>query len=164
MSILFYEANWLVSFLPKSDRLATNTLASCTTSLFYVNLFQRTLSLLLPQTYSSLALASDIVRSWKRMQRYSFLAYKPNLFAKSCLKTYLFNTCLQLIRVILLIYLINIRMRARGCVRAHTHRLHVWQVTRCMEHGSCLFEHGFLFFWTLTLSFRILILFFWTRI
>ena len=32
-------------------------------------------------------------------------------------------------------------MRARGCVRAHTHRLHVWQVTRCMEHGSCLFEH-----------------------
>ena len=37
-------------------------------------------------------------------------------------------------------------MRARGCVRAHTHRLHVWQVTRCMEHGSCLFEHEFLFF------------------
>ena len=37
-------------------------------------------------------------------------------------------------------------MRARGCVRAHTHRLHVWQVTRCMEHGYCLFEHEFLFF------------------
>ena len=37
-------------------------------------------------------------------------------------------------------------MRARGCVRAHTHRLHVWQVTRCMEHGSCLFEHGFYLF------------------
>ena len=37
-------------------------------------------------------------------------------------------------------------MRARGCVRAHTHRLHVWQVTRCMEHESCLFEHGFYFF------------------
>ena len=32
-------------------------------------------------------------------------------------------------------------MRARRCVRAHTHRLHVWQVMRCMEHGSCLFEH-----------------------
>ena len=27
-------------------------------------------------------------------------------------------------------------MRARECVRAHTHRLHVWQVTRCMEHLS----------------------------
>ena len=27
-------------------------------------------------------------------------------------------------------------MRARKCVRAHTHRLHVWQVTRCMEHLS----------------------------
>ena len=37
-------------------------------------------------------------------------------------------------------------MRARECVRAHTHRLHVWQVTRCMEHGSCLFEHGFYLF------------------
>ena len=37
-------------------------------------------------------------------------------------------------------------MRARECVRAHTHRLQVWQVTRCMEHGSCLFEHEFLFF------------------
>ena len=37
-------------------------------------------------------------------------------------------------------------MRARRCVRAHTHRLHVWQVTRCMEHGSCLFEHGFCLF------------------
>ena len=37
-------------------------------------------------------------------------------------------------------------MRARVCVRAHTHRLHVWQVTRCMEHGSGLFEHGFLVF------------------
>ena len=37
-------------------------------------------------------------------------------------------------------------MRARRCVRTHTHRLHVWQVTRCMEHGSCLFEHEFLFF------------------
>ena len=37
-------------------------------------------------------------------------------------------------------------MRARRCVRAHTHRLHVWQVTRCMEHGSCLFEHGFYLF------------------
>ena len=37
-------------------------------------------------------------------------------------------------------------MRARGGVRAHTHRLHVWQVTRCMEHGSCLFEQGFYFF------------------
>ena len=37
-------------------------------------------------------------------------------------------------------------MRARVCVRAHTHRLHVWQVTRCMEHGSCLFEHGFYLF------------------
>ena len=34
-------------------------------------------------------------------------------------------------------------MRARECVRAHTHRLQVWQVTRCMEHGSCLFEHEF---------------------
>ena len=65
---------------------------------------------------------------------------------KSCLKTCLFNTCLQLVQVKPLIYLINIRMRARGCVRAHTHRLHVWQVMRYMEHGSCLFEHGFLFF------------------
>ena len=37
-------------------------------------------------------------------------------------------------------------MRARGCVRTHTHGLHVWQVTRCLEHGSCLFEHEFLFF------------------
>ena len=37
-------------------------------------------------------------------------------------------------------------MRARECVRTHTRRLHVWQVTRCMEHGSCLFEHGFLVF------------------
>ena len=37
-------------------------------------------------------------------------------------------------------------MRARGCVRAHTHRLHVWHVTRCMEHGSCLFEHEFCLF------------------
>ena len=79
------QIDWFL-FLPKSDRLKTNTLASCTTSLFYVNLFQRTLSLLLPQTYSSLALASDIVRSRKRMQRYSFLAYEPNLFAKKLLK------------------------------------------------------------------------------
>ena len=38
------------------------------------------------------------------------------------------------------------RMRARGCVRAHTHRLHVWLVTRCLEHGYWLFEHKFLFF------------------
>ena len=38
------------------------------------------------------------------------------------------------------------RMRARGCVRTHTHRLHVWQVTRCMEHESYLFEHEFYFF------------------
>ena len=37
-------------------------------------------------------------------------------------------------------------MRARGCVRAHTHRLHVWQVMRYMEHGSCLFEHEFYLF------------------
>ena len=41
------QIDWFL-FLPKSDRLATNTLASCTTSLFYVNLFQRTLSLSLP--------------------------------------------------------------------------------------------------------------------
>ena len=32
------------------------------------------------------------------------------------------------------------------CVRAHTHRLHVWQVMRYMEHGSCLFEHEFYLF------------------
>ena len=37
-------------------------------------------------------------------------------------------------------------MRARECVRAHTHRLHVWQVTRCMEHGFYLLEHLFYFF------------------
>ena len=37
-------------------------------------------------------------------------------------------------------------MRARECVRAHTHRLQVWQMTRCMEHEYCLFEHEFLFF------------------
>ena len=37
-------------------------------------------------------------------------------------------------------------MRARGCVRAHTHRLKVWQVKRCMKHESCLFEHGFYLF------------------
>ena len=37
-------------------------------------------------------------------------------------------------------------MRARECVRAHTHRLHVWQVTRCMEHESCLFENEFFLF------------------
>ena len=44
-------------FLPKSDRLATNTLASCTTSLFYVNLFQRTLSLLLPSRTLSIGVS-----------------------------------------------------------------------------------------------------------
>ena len=37
-------------------------------------------------------------------------------------------------------------MRARECVRAHTYGLHVWQVTRCLEHRFCLFEHGFLVF------------------
>ena len=37
-------------------------------------------------------------------------------------------------------------MRARGCVRTHTHRLHVGQVTRCLEHESCLFGHGFCLF------------------
>ena len=37
-------------------------------------------------------------------------------------------------------------MRARRCVRTHTHRLHVWQVTRCMEHGSFIFEHEFYLF------------------
>ena len=79
------QIDWFL-FLPKSDRLATNTLASCTTSLFYVNLFQRTLSLLLSRTHSSLALASSVVRSRKRMQRYSFLAYEPNLFAKKLLE------------------------------------------------------------------------------
>ena len=51
-------------------------------------------------------------------------------------------------------------MRARGCVRAHTHRLHVWQVTRCMEHESCLFEHGFYLFEHLFYFLRTRILFF----
>ena len=171
MSILFYEANWLVSFLPKSDRLATNTLASCTTSLFYVNLFQRTLSLSLPSRTLSIGVsfkyrsfnstarhdkteASFILFIWlvafvleSGCKGIAFWLTNQIFLQKSCLKTYLFNTCLQLTRVKLLIYLINIRMRARGCVRAHTHRLHVWQVMRYMEHGSCLFEHEFLFFY-----------------
>ena len=38
------------------------------------------------------------------------------------------------------------RMRARGCVRAHTHRLHVWQVPRCLEHGSLFFSNTNLIF------------------
>ena len=37
-------------------------------------------------------------------------------------------------------------MQARGCVRAHTHILDVWQVTRSMEHKYCLFEHEFFLF------------------
>ena len=56
-------------------------------------------------------------------------------------------------------------MRARGCVRAHTHRLHVWQVMRYMEHFSTrififsntdfyLFEHEFYFFRTRILFFE----------
>ena len=51
-------------------------------------------------------------------------------------------------------------MRARRCVRTHTHRLHVWQVTRCMEHGSCLFEHGFYLLEHLFYFLRTRILFF----
>ena len=85
VSFFMKQIDWF-SYLPKSDRHKTNTLASCTTSLFYVNLFQRTLSLLLPQTYSSLALASDIVRSRKRMQRYSFFPYLQNFWAKNVKK------------------------------------------------------------------------------
>ena len=36
-------------------------------------------------------------------------------------------------------------MRARRCVRAHAHRLHVWQVTRCMEHESYFLNTNFIF-------------------
>ena len=38
------------------------------------------------------------------------------------------------------------RMRARRCVRAHAHRLHVWQVTRCMEHESYFLNTNFIIF------------------
>ena len=87
----------------------------------------------------------------KKSVRSAFYVKIQIFSQKSCLKTYLFNTCLQLTRVKLLIYLINIRMRARGCVRAHTHRLHVWQVTRCMEHFSTrifIFSNTDFIFWT----------------
>ena len=142
MSILFYEANWLVSFLPKSDRLATNTLASCTTSLFYVNLFQRTLSFIAPfsntlyrrQLQVSFVLESGCkgIAFWLTNQIFS---------QKSCLKTYLFNICLQLARVKLLIYLIKYT-HAGAWVCACTYT----QIT-CMADNAV---HGtrILSFWT----------------
>ena len=107
VSFFMKQIDWFL-FLPKSDRLKTNTLASCTTSLFYVNLFQRTLSFIAPfsntlyrrQLQVSFVLESGCkgIAFWLTNQIFS---------QKSCLKTYLFNTCLQLTRVKHLIYLIK---------------------------------------------------------
>ena len=56
------QIDWF-SFYPKAIVLKTNALASCTTSLFYVNLFQRTLSFACSLVKNSLsALASSVVR------------------------------------------------------------------------------------------------------
>ena len=145
-------------FLPKSDRLKTNTLASCTTSLFYVNLFQRTLSFIAPfsntlyrrQLQVSFVLESGCkgIAFWLTNQIFS---------QKSCLKTYLFNTCLQLVWIKHLIYLIKyMHAGARVCACTYT------QIT-CMAgdavHGTRIFS-----FRTPTLSFRTLSLFFRTLI
>ena len=67
--------------------LKTTALASCTTSLFYVNLFHRTLSFGCSLVKNSLsALASSVVRSRKRMQRYSFFGHEPNVSREKFVK------------------------------------------------------------------------------
>ena len=165
MSILFYEANWLVSFLPKSDRLATNTLASCTTSLFYVNLFQRTLSLFALFSRTNLALIEVSFVLESGCKGIAFWLTNQIFSQKSCLKTYLFNTCLQLIRVKLLIYLIKYtHAGAWVCACTYTQ---ITGMAGDAVHGTRILSFWtriFIFLWTLTLSFRIRILFFWTRI
>ena len=76
---------------------------------------------------------------------------------KSCLKTYLFNTCLQLTRVKHLIYLIKYT-HAGAWVCACTYT----QIT-CMA-GDAVHGTRILSFWTLTLSFTNTYFCFWTRI
>ena len=122
------QIDWFL-FLPKSDRLATNTLASCTTSLFYVNLFQRTLSLSLPSRTLSIGVsfkcrsfnstarhdkteASFIMSIWlvafvleSGCKGIAFWLTNQIFSQKSCLKTHLFNICLQLQRYVNGIYL-----------------------------------------------------------
>ena len=122
------QIDWFL-FLPKSDRLATNTLASCTTSLFYVNLFQRTLSLSLPcrtlsigvsfkcRSFNSTARhdkteASFIMSIWlvafvleSGCKGIAFWLTNQIFSQKSCLKAHLFNICLQLQRYVNGIYL-----------------------------------------------------------
>ena len=72
---------------------------------------------------------------------------------KSCLKTYLFNICLQLTWVKPLIYLIKYtHAGAWVCTRTYT------QIT-CMA-GDAVHGTRILSFWTRILSFRTLILFF----
>ena len=104
------QIDWF-SFYPKAIVLKTITLASCTTSLFYVNLFQRTLSFGCSLVKNSLsALASSVarlirplamtrlkqtsffvhlayrVRSRKRMQSYSFFRHEPNVSREKFIK------------------------------------------------------------------------------
>ena len=72
---------------------------------------------------------------------------------KSCLKTYLFNTCLHLTRIKRLIYLIKYtHAGAWVCACTYTQ-------TTCMA-GDAVHGTRILSFWTRILSFRTLILFF----
>ena len=68
------QIDWF-SFYPKAIVLKTNALASCTTSLFYVNLFQRTLSLSLPSRTLSIG-----------------VSFKCRSFSKADAKVQLFRT------------------------------------------------------------------------
>ena len=74
------QIDWF-SFYPKAIVLKTITLASCTTSLFYVNLFQRTLSFGCSLVKDSLsALASSVVRlirplAMTRLKQASFCSF-----------------------------------------------------------------------------------------
>ena len=111
----------------------TVTLASCTTSLFYVNLFQRTLSLSLPSRTLSIGVSfivSFVLESG--CKGIAFWLTNQIFSQKSCLKTYLFNTCLQLTRIKLLIYLIKYT-HAGAWVCAYTYT----QIT-CMAGDAVL--------------------------
>ena len=76
----------------------------------------------------------------------AFWLTHQNFSQKSCLKTYLFNTCLQLTRVKPLIYLIKYT-HAGAWVCACTYTQNT-----CMA-GEAVHETRILSFWTLTLSF-----------
>ena len=76
---------------------------------------------------------------------------------KSCLKTCLFNICLQLTRIKHLIYLIKYT-HAGAWVCACTYTQNT-----CMA-GEAVHETRILSFWTLTLSFTNTYFCFWTRI